>query len=126
MKPTKKSLTNKLDKQVSLIVRSLGRCVRCLGTDNLQCCHIFTRKNRSVRWFEDNLLCMDSKCHFWAHDNPVLFGEFVIDLLGIKRYNRLKKKAREIKQWKVWELEELLKKQEEKHENITNSFTENH
>ena len=106
MKITKSGINRKLDKIVSEIVRSQGRCVRCGKVENLQCCHIFSRANRAVRWDLDNLLCMCAGCHFWSHANPTLFAEFVKTHLGDK-YNTLKDHAKAIRKRALWELEEL-------------------
>ena len=100
----KKTIKRKLDKVVSEIVRSKGYCVKCNKTMNLQCCHIFSRKNLSTRWDLDNLLCMDAGCHFWSHQNPVLFTEFVKEYLGSLRYEALKVRAKAIKKWSEDEL----------------------
>lgn len=109
MKPTKKSLTNKLDRECSRIIRSQGSCLRCGNTTYslLQCCHIFSRKNRAVRFDFKNLLCLCAGCHFWVHQNPTLFGEFVKEWLGAE-YNLLKHRATSIKKWTLEEMQELL------------------
>lgn len=109
-KHTKKSLTNKLDKECSRIVRSRGFCARCNMVDyeKFQCAHIFSRTYRSVRWFSDNLLCLCAGCHFWAHRNPVLFVEWVRAHLGEEKYLSLKIMAIALKKWTLCEMEELL------------------
>ena len=104
-KLTKRTLTRKLDALCSRIVRAQGICARCRTTkyEQLQCCHIFSRKYRSVRWDFDNMLCLCVSCHFWAHHNPVLFAEFVKEYLGHK-YRTLKQQARSIKKWTLEEM----------------------
>lgn len=106
-KPKKSTLTNKLDKICSEIVHHRGRCERCGNRRTLQCCHIFSRSNRSVRWSLINLLCLCAGCHFWGHKNPVLFTEFVRGLLSKEGYDELKQEAIKIKKWTIEELEEL-------------------
>jgi 5-methylcytosine-specific restriction endonuclease McrA len=91
----KKSLTKKLDKLCSEIVRSKGVCERCGSVKSLQCCHIFSRTYRSTRWDLDNLICMCAKCHFWSHKNPTLFTDWVYETRG-QQYLILKEKFREI------------------------------
>jgi len=110
VKPTKKSLTHKLDRECSRIIRSQGSCLRCGNTTYslLQCCHIFSRANRAVRWDLKNLLCLCAGCHFWAHQNPTLFGDFVKEWLGAD-YTPLKNRAGSIKKWTIEEMQELLK-----------------
>lgn len=106
MKPTKSSLTRKLDIICSLIVRSHGQCVKCGQGDyeKLQCAHIYSRTYRSVRWDLDNLLCLCASCHFYSHRNPLIFAEFVRNYLGEFKYEALKFKAVSLKQWKLCEM----------------------
>ncbi len=106
-KPSKSTLTRKLDKICSELVRARGQCWKCKGTTTLQTAHIFSRKYRSVRWDLDNLLCSCAKCHFWGHANPILFTEFVREYLGEVKYTLLKKIAQPIKQWTIEEMLEL-------------------
>lgn len=105
----KKTLINKLDKEISLQVRSYGQCQKCSKDDykKLQCCHIFSRAYRSVRWDRINLLCLCSGCHMWSHRNPILFTEFVQEHLGKENYEELKLRAVPRKNWKESELKEL-------------------
>ena len=112
MKLTKKSLARKLDKEISRIVRSRGICARCSkGAEEktMQCAHIFHRRHFSVRWDLKNCLCLCGGCHiFWAHLEPILFTEFVKKYLGSYEYAQLKLRARQIKQWTIPEMIELL------------------
>lgn len=107
-KQTKSSLTRKLDKECSRIVRQRP-CDKCglIDYEKRQCAHIFSRTYRSVRWFMDNLLCLCAGCHFWAHRNPILFTEWVKTYLGEEKYQNLKIMATAIKKWTLGEMEEL-------------------
>lgn len=106
MKPTKSSMTNKLDKLCSLIVRSHGQCVWCLMTDyeKLQCAHIFSRTYRNTRWDLKNLLPLCQGCHFRAHKCPVEFTERVKVYLGDVEYELLKIRHNAIKKWTLVEM----------------------
>ena len=104
---TKSSLTRRLDRVCSEIVRSIGRCEKCGGVENLQCCHIFSRTYRSTRWDLDNLICLDAKCHRWAHNQPTKFTDFVKARLG-SRYEILNEKFREISHFKIQDLQDKL------------------
>lgn len=108
-KPTKSSLTRKLDEICSEIVRSRGYCVRCNSNkyEKLQCCHIYTRKWRSVRWDTLNLLCLCASCHAHFHDAPIELQEFARQYLGEPNYTKLKLRANTPKKWKLYEMEEL-------------------
>lgn len=114
-KPTRSSLTRKLDQAVSLVVRSRGYCVKCGNKryELLQCCHIFSRKNRSVRFDLKNVICLCAKDHFWAHQNPILFTEFVREWLGEFEYTQLKIRANTPRKFTIEELQELLARYEE-------------
>lgn len=107
-KPTKSSMTRRLDKLCSNVVRR-SPCAKCGEEqhDKLQCAHIFSRTYRNTRWSLNNLVCLCASCHFWAHRNPVLFGEFVITYLGDINYINLKLQARSIKKWTIPEMLEL-------------------
>jgi hypothetical protein len=109
-KPSRSYLRNQLDKFCSVIVRSKGKCDKCGNKSTLQCCHIFSRKNYSTRWYFGNLLCLCSKCHFWSHQNPLLFTEWVNSYLGGERYETLKQQAAKTRKWTI---DELLKLRED-------------
>lgn len=87
----KKADRNRLDREISKKVRARGRCERCGCTDpfRLQCCHIFSRRYAKLRHNERNLLCLCAACHFWAHSNPLLFGEFCRGYMGPDKYQEL-------------------------------------
>ena len=104
----RKTLKNKLDTVFSLKIRERGRCERCGTTERLQCSHIFSRSNLSVRWDEDNAFCLCSGCHiFWWHKNPIEAGEFTREKLGEEKYKILRAKAQAIKKWTDLELSQL-------------------
>ncbi len=109
-KQTKTGLTNKLDRECSRIVRSLGYCVSCKKSDysKLQCCHIFSRTYRNTRWDLKNLLCLCASCHFESHREPIIFAERVKEHLGEYEYNQLKIRHNAIRRWTLSEMQELL------------------
>lgn len=118
MRKEKTKLKNKLDKLFSLKIRQKGFCeasgeggMNCSG--QLQCAHIFSRVNMNLRWDKNNALCLCSAHHlFWAHKNPIEFTEFVKKKLGKSKYEKLRIKARQIRQWSVEELEKEISKYE--------------
>lgn len=109
-KQNKTSLTRKLDKETSRVVRSKGICQWCDAStyELLQCCHIFSRTFRNTRWDFNNLLCLCASCHFRAHREPVEFTEFVKQVLGESNYVMLRHNHNAIKRWSVNEMQELL------------------
>jgi hypothetical protein len=109
--PTKKYLTKKLDKITSRIIRSRGECERCMEQryEKLQCCHIYSRVNRAVRWDFGNLFCLCASCHTYFHQHPLEFAEFTKLKLGVYRYGLLKDNANSIRKWTIEEMQELLR-----------------
>lgn len=90
---TKQQL-KKLDNLFGKIIRSRGKCQWCgskLG--QLQTAHIISRRFMNTRWDTDNALCLDARCHRKAHDNPLLFADFVFNLIGKEAYYKLLKKS---------------------------------
>ena len=109
-KQTKTSLTRKLDKLCSEVIRSRGECAWCKKTMGLECCHIFSRRYRSTRWYLGNLVCLCHAHHFYAHSNPILFTEFIKEYLGEKDYEDLKLRARMIIKYTLNDLQILYDK----------------
>ena len=109
-KQTKSSLTRKLDKAVSRIVRARGMCEFCSISDydKLQCCHIFSRTYRNTRWDLKNLLCLCARCHFLSHRNPIDFTESVKQYLGDYEYTQLRLRHNAIKRYTLQDMAELL------------------
>ena len=110
-KPSKSALTRKLDKACSEIVRSKGFCEvdKTHDKETLQCCHIYSRTYRSVRWDVDyNLVCLCASCHFYFHKNPVEFGKFVLNKLGAKNFDELVRRKNLIKRWTIKDMLEYL------------------
>lgn len=109
MKPTKSSMSNKLDKICSEITRSVGQCEWCGCADyaKLQCAHIHSRTYKSVRWDLKNLICLCAKCHFYGHKNPLAFTDFVHNYLGDYEYTALRIRAKPTSHHKLHHLIEL-------------------
>jgi 5-methylcytosine-specific restriction endonuclease McrA len=107
-KQTKSSLTRKIDQTISRIVRARGSCAWCGSTETLQAAHIFSRKNKRLRFILMNIICLCAGCHFKAHANPIFFTEFVKSYLGDLNYENLKLMANEKKKWNIDELQVLL------------------
>lgn len=90
-----KSLTKKLDKIFSEIVRARGACQKCGKTTGLQCAHVISRVNHHTRWDLDNALALCLRCHiFWQHKNPHEFVRWYDEKYG--NYDVLKQRAQSI------------------------------
>lgn len=73
-KRTKTWYRKQCDILFSKIVRTIGYCERCGSRDNLQCAHVEPRTNSTLRWDENNAICLCVGCHiYWAHKNPRAF-----------------------------------------------------
>lgn len=108
----KKQIKKLLDKAWSLKIRSTGKCAKCGKTSYLNAHHIYGRRMLSVRWDLDNGICLCSGCHTLcadsAHQDPMDFYDFIVDLKGEEWLNDLRLKAHAVKKWSLEELEELL------------------
>jgi len=109
-KTTRKKLRDQLDKLLGIIVRQRAgyKCEQCGKHAPLNTAHIISRINLATRWDRDNVFCFCVGCHFWGHQNPILFTEFVKEKLGDEKYEGLKKKSIEVKKWTIVELEALV------------------
>ena len=105
---SKSYYTNKLDAVFSKMIRERGKCERCPETQNLQACHIYSRRYRNTRWASLNVLCLCAGCHRWGHDKPIDFTEFVKSYYGESRYQELRSMARINVQRSAKQLKELL------------------
>ena len=113
MKRTPRSVKKSCDRLFSQIIRSLGFCVRCGSKQNLQCCHIYSRKYNSVRFDEQNAVCLCARCHRWGHDNPTDFTKWLETFINL---DRLREKRNKIVKYKLddWlQLEAVLKQKVE-------------
>ena len=65
------------DKELDALCRKLvflrdgNRCVKTGSTHNLQWAHIFSRRFKSLRWDEDNSMCLSAGAHLWWHHQPL-------------------------------------------------------
>lgn len=88
-----KALRRKADQLFSAIVRARGACESCGRTERLQCAHIVPRRYLSVRWIEENALCLCSACHVYYTHFPLEFEAFVLARIGEEPYGQLKREA---------------------------------
>lgn len=71
-----------------------GRCLRCGTTESLTNSHFWTRKNSALRYEPDNCITLCAwKCHIygWEKEKQGAYRDFMIDRLGIERYEELKR-----------------------------------
>lgn len=112
----KKGLDGELDKAWSLLVKHKAKwkCEVCGKRDYLNSHHVFTRRNKSVRWSIMNGVCLCPSHHtlsskFSAHGTPVTFNDWLIKKRGQNYVDILTIKANSIHKWHKFEKEILLK-----------------
>jgi len=106
----RKSLIRKVDFYFAKYIKSKrSECELCKNKENLQIHHLFSRKNYSLRWDEDNVIVVCPRCHFWCHQNTLLLAE-KIRQKNEKKFLRLLEKVKKIKKYTNKDLEELLEK----------------
>jgi len=75
---TKKYYTDKIDAYLSKKIKARGKCQKCfLVNEPMDPAHIITRKNKTLRFDEMNIMCLCITCHRWGHDNPKKFQTYV-------------------------------------------------
>lgn len=97
-KPKRSTQRNKADKLFSLKVRERGYC-ELAGVDTIscggahQCAHIIGRRFYSIRWDEDNSLCLCAGHHVYYTHNPEAWRA-ILDETWPGRYDRLLERSR--------------------------------
>jgi Bacteriophage Lambda NinG protein. len=116
MKPLRKRLIDRLDKIVSIYVRTIYskngycRCYTCEAKGlikEMDCGHFVKRGYMNTRWDLDNLRVQCTRCNRFLDGNQ---DEFIARLsleMGRDMGIELNKKKHTIKQWSIKELEEL-------------------
>jgi len=123
-KPSKKTLTIKLDNAWSKAVRlkAKNKCEVCGKTESLNSHHIEGRRNYALRWDIQNGVCLCSGCHVFkkesAHQSPEWFHFWLEDnkwqdlQYVMNNRNDIKKWTIEDMQDKLTELNDIIKKWE--------------
>jgi 5-methylcytosine-specific restriction endonuclease McrA len=95
-------MTNKekaLDKKSSEKCREKGICENCgqiLTKEEAHPHHFIRRRHKSVRWDQENLVCLCWKCHDYAHRESESFKNRMIKIKGEDWHNNLIKKSNQI------------------------------
>ena len=75
-----KLLKRKSDVLWSQIIKRVGYCEICGGTNSLNAHHIISRSHYALRYDIDNGICLCAGCHRFnknsAHNNPVYFMDW--------------------------------------------------
>ena len=115
-KPDRKKLEKELDKLWSKAIISRDKtCRYSNSTDRLSAHHIRSRRHSITRWNLENGICLSWRVHFLQKANPELFHDKIIECIGQKEYDRLKKLSNMTYKFSI---EELLRIKEQLQEAI--------
>lgn len=113
MKNKKSNYKKRADTAFSLWVRkTIGHCqaqgysIKCSST--LQCAHIVTRSNLTLRFNGNNVLCLCSAHHFWFHRHPLEFVEFILTRYP-EKYKYVQAHKNELTNYTLDDYKELIK-----------------
>ncbi len=111
-KTPRAKLIKELDKLFAQKIKSVGYCQKCGKKEGLQVAHIFSRRNKCIRWNEGNAVCLCLRCHlYWSHKEPYEFIKWVSEFKDLDKLQEIKN---ENKPLKLHDLEELLTSLERK------------
>lgn len=92
-----------LDKLAGAIIRARGYCealaiCKTIISTSIHAkrptwAHIVSRRYLETRWDLDNAFCLCMGCHAYYTYHPVEWEQFVIQKIGAKKYEELKKRA---------------------------------
>lgn len=109
-KPTtdRKKLEAQLDKLFSqAVIARDGKCKVSGSEERLTVHHIRSRSHKITRWNLENGICLSWSVHFLQKANPELFMDKIIECIGQKEYDRLKKLSSMTYKWSLSELERI-------------------
>ena len=106
--PKKKKLENECDKLWSqCIIARDGTCRGTNSIDRLSAHHIRSRTHKSTKWDLENGLCLSWKVHFLQKANPERFQDLIINIIGDKKYQALKRKSLQVVDYTTADLEQI-------------------
>ena len=73
----------------------------------LHCSHLWSRRNRSIRWEPKAAVAHCFSCHQLLGENPVLFRDWIMAHLGPREFARLQIQANTPRKWTRGEKEDL-------------------
>lgn len=90
MKPKRSSRTTYADTLFSRYIRARdGRCLKCGSPGPLECCHIFGRRYRAVRWDPVNAIALCIPHHRDFDTDRVSWAPWLITEVGHEEYMAL-------------------------------------
>jgi hypothetical protein len=91
MKPSQVKALDKLFSEV-IRLRSNGFCEHCglwVGFDKIDPSHYYVRGHKNLRFDEDNVFGLKHECHMYFDNHKSEFTSWVVNRLGIQRFDRL-------------------------------------
>lgn len=83
------------DKLWSEYIRQRGACERCGSRAGLQAAHIVRRSHQATRCDPANGWCLCAECHPLVDTDVDVFGELVVDTIGVDELKRLDQLSRD-------------------------------
>ena len=119
-KPTLPKLLKRADTVFSTFIRTRDNytCVLCGSRFRPQNGHLIKRGKKNVRFDEDNCHCQCSSCNYKHNHYPEIYINWFIRKFGAEKFDTLTEKSKVMKQFKVWELEEIISKYDLTNERI--------
>ena len=116
MKPDRKKLDEELLDLWSMATRRRdGKCRNCGNDQRLSGHHIRVKRHTITRYSLENSLTLCWPCHSLQKLNPERFHDMIIEIIGQKEYDRLKKISNMTYKFSI---EELLRIKEQLQEAI--------
>jgi len=72
------------------------KCLHCHKVENLECCHVFGRRNKRLRWAMSNAVSMCHYCHRMMTESPVTFHDWLRSMYGDDHMDHLRLVSNEI------------------------------
>jgi hypothetical protein len=128
-KPTVKSLKKKADEVFSQYIRQRGvsadglaSCVSCgvvRPWKEMQCGHFVSRGKNSLRFNERNCHVQCPGCNVFKHGNYPSYARFMVEKYGQSILRDLEQESQVMKQWKTYELAEIIETYKDKIAKLT-------
>jgi 5-methylcytosine-specific restriction endonuclease McrA len=108
MKPDRKKLEKELLDLWSKAARLRdGKCKNCGNDQRLSAHHIRVKRHSITKYSLENALTLCWPCHSLQKLNPERFHDMIIEIIGQKEYDRLKKISNMTYKWSLEELERI-------------------
>jgi len=109
--PTISKLKKKADEVFSKWIRNRDKeCFTCASKLNLQNGHFVSRSHNPLRYDEMNCNAQCVGCNVFKYGNSAEYAKRLIDKYGLAKFNELVIRGREIKQFTIHELQQIIER----------------